>query len=164
MVARACNATSRLGGPVGKAWSPPTLQREANLVNRASDDGGGGERRFRIEESPDGIVRLTWDRDVRVTAERAKQAMAAVDDVNAGRRRPLLVRMARTTALDREAREQFGEKTSISAIALLGETPVDRLLAASTLGRVLTQAPARYFTDEREAVAWLLETGRRSDG
>ena len=94
----------------------------------------------------------------------AKQAMAAVDDVNAGRPRPLLVRMARTTALDREAREQFAEKTSIAAIALLGETPVDRLLAASTVGRGVTEAPARYFTDERDAVAWLLETCRRSDG
>src|SRR6476661_1372538 len=98
------------------------------------------------------------------SAAMAKQAMAAVDDVNAGRRRPLLVRMARTTALDREAREQFGEKSSLSAIALLGETPVDRLLAASTLGRALAQAPARYFTDEREAVAWLLETAGRAGG
>jgi hypothetical protein len=132
-------------------------------VNRASDDGEDRPH-FRLEESPDGIVRLTWDRDVRVTAERAKQAMAAVDRVNAGRRRPLLVRMARTTALDRGAREQFGEKTSVSAIALLGETPVDRLLAASTVGRALTQAPARYFTDEREAVAWLLQTGSQAGG
>ena len=77
-------------------------------MKRASDDG---EDRpcFRLEEGPDGIVRLTWDRDLRVTAELARRAMAAVDDVNSGRRRPLLVRMARTTALDREAREQFGE-------------------------------------------------------
>jgi hypothetical protein len=133
------------------------LRREANLVKRASDDGEDRPP-FRLEEGPDGIVRLTWDRDLRVTAELARRAMAAVDDVNTGGRRPLLVRMARTTALDREAREQFGEKSSISAIALLGETPVDRLLAASTLGRASAQAPARYFTDEREAVAWLLET------
>ena len=128
------------------------------------DDGEDGPHRFHLDEGPDGIVRLTWDRDLRVTAAMAKQAMVAVDDVNAGRPRPLLVRMARTTALDREAREQFAEKTSIAAIALLGETPVDRLLAASTVGRGVTEAPARYFTDERDAVAWLLETCRRSDG
>jgi len=132
-------------------------------VKRASDDGEDRPH-FRLEEGPDGIVRLTWDRDLRVTAAMAKQAMVAVDDVNAGQPRPLLVRMARTTALDREAREQFAEKTSIAAIALLGETPVDRLLAASTVGRGVTEAPARYFTDERDAVAWLLETCRRSDG
>jgi hypothetical protein len=132
------------------------------LVNR--DDGNAEAHRFRLDEGPDGILRLTWDRDLRVTAELAKQAMAAVDDVNAGRRRPLLVRMARTTALDREAREQFARETSISAIALLGETPVDRLLAASTVGRGVLGAPARYFTDERDAVAWLVETGRPSAG
>jgi hypothetical protein len=163
VVACARSATARLGRPIGRARSLPTLQREANLVNRASDDGEDRPH-FRLEEGADGIVRLTWDRDLRVTAELAKRAMAAVDAVNAGRRRPLLVCMARTTALDREARAQFGEKTSISAMALLGETPVDRLLAASTLGRALAQAPARYFTDEGEAVAWLLETGRPSGG
>jgi hypothetical protein len=136
--------------------------QEAELVNR--DDGEDGPRRFHLDEGPDGILRLTWDRDLRVTAEMARQAMTAVDDVNAGRSRPLLVRMARTTALDREARAQFAEKTSISAIALLGETPVDRLLAASTVGRGVPEAPARYFTDERDAVAWLLDTCRQSDG
>lgn len=126
-------------------------------MNGASDDGDG-EHCFRIDESPEGIVRLTWDRDLRVTAALAKQAMAAVDDVTSGRPRPLLVRMARTTALDRDAREQFAAKTSISAIALLGETPVDRLLAASTVGRAVMKAPAAYFTEERDAIAWLLET------
>lgn len=128
------------------------------------DDGADGPRHFHLDEGPDGILRLTWDRDLRVTATMARQAMAAVDEVNAGRPRPLLVRMARTTALDRDAREQFAEKTSIAAIALLGETPVDRLLAASTVGRGVTKAPARYFTDEGDAVAWLLDTCRRSDG
>jgi hypothetical protein len=138
------------------------LGQEAELVNR--DDGEDGAHRFHLDECPDGIVRLTWDRDLCVTAEMAKRAMAAVDGVNAGRRRPLLVRMARTTALDRAAREQFAEKTSVSAIALLGETPVDRLLAASTVGRSVMKAPAAYFTDEHDAVAWLLETCRRADG
>jgi hypothetical protein len=136
--------------------------QEAELVNR--DDGAGGPHRFHLDEGPDGILRLTWDRDLRVTAEMARQAMTAVDDVSAGRPRPLLVRMARTTALDRAARAQFAEKTSISAIALLGETPVDRRLAASTVGRGVPEAPARCLTDERDAVAWLLDTCRRSDG
>ena len=43
-----------------------------------------------------------------------------------------------------------------SAIALVGETPVDRLLAAFALNHGDAPTPARYFADEREAIAWLL--------
>ena len=46
------------------------------------DDRDDGPHRFHLDEGPDGIVRLTWDRDLRVTAAMAKQAMVAVDDVS----------------------------------------------------------------------------------
>ena len=121
-------------------------------------EGEDREQPFRVEEGQDGIVRLTWKRDLRITGDMARQAMVAVDDLNGGRQRPLLVCMARTNALDREAREHFAEKCSTSAIALLGETPVDRLLATFTLGHGGAPAPTRFFTDESDAIAWLLET------
>jgi hypothetical protein len=125
-------------------------------------DVEGDERPFGVEEAQDGIVRLSWARDLRITGDMAKQAMVAVDDLNSGRRRPLLVYMARPTALDREAREHFAERCSTSAIALLGETPVDRLLAAFTLGHGGAPTPTRYFTVEADAIAWLLEANRPS--
>ena len=115
------------------------------------------ERPFRLDEGQDGIVRLVWERDLRITGDMAKHAMIAVDDLNGSRRRPLLVYMARTNALERKAREHFAEKCSTSAIALLGETPVDRLLATFILGHGRAPAPTRYFTEESEAIAWLLQ-------
>ena len=98
------------------------------------NDGEIREQPFSVSEGQDGIVRLTWKKSLRITGHMAKQAMLAVDDLNGERAQPLLVCMARTNALDREAREHFAEKCSISAIALVGETPVDRLLATFTLG------------------------------
>lgn len=92
-------------------------------MNDAPGDPESRLRCFRIELGQDDIVRLVWQRDVRITAELAQKAIAAVDDINGDRLRPLLVSMARTNALDRAAREQFAEKSSASAIALVGETP-----------------------------------------
>jgi hypothetical protein len=126
------------------------------VLNDVPDDPADRERCFRIYEGQDDIVRVVWERDVRVTGEMAKQAIAAVDDLNGDRPRPLLVYMARTNALDRAARDHFAQKSSASAIALVGETPVDRLLAAFALNHGDTPTPARYFADERDAIAWLL--------
>ncbi len=113
---------------------------------------------FRLEEGQDGIVRLAWERDLRITGDMARQAMVAVDKLNSGRHRPLLVYMAHTNALDREAREHFATECSPSAVALLGETPVDRLLATFILGYGGAPAPTKYFTEESDAIGWLLET------
>ena len=101
-----------------------------------------------------------WEKNLRITGDMAKQAMLAVEHLNRGRPRPLLVYMARTNALDREAREHFAEKCTISAIALLGETPVDRLLATFRLGPGGAPAPMKYFTEENDAIAWLLQVAR----
>lgn len=65
-------------------------------------------------------MRLTWKRALRITGDMARQAMAAVDDLNDGRQRPLLVYMPRTNALERAARQHFARECSPSAIALLG--------------------------------------------
>jgi hypothetical protein len=125
-------------------------------VNDAPGDPESRLRCFSIELGQHDIIRLVWQRDVRITAELAQKAIAAVDDINRDRLRPLLVSMARTNALDRAAREQFAEKSSASAIALVGETPVDRLLAAFALSHGDARVPAQYFTEESDAIAWLL--------
>ncbi len=54
-----------------------------------------------------GVVRLSWNRGLRITGELARAAMALVDATNADRERPLLVDMTGTAALTREARMTF---------------------------------------------------------
>jgi hypothetical protein len=150
--------TATLGDWRDKTRSQLMLQRRAKLMRRTPrSDGEIREHPFSISEGHDGIVRLIWKKNLRITGGMAKQAMLAVDDLNGERSRPLLVYMARTNALDREAREHFAEKCSISAIALVGETPVDRLLATFTLGHGGARAPTKYFTEENDAIAWLLQ-------
>jgi len=102
-----------------------------------------------------GIVRLTWVRGLRITEELANHAMTLVDRVNGSHERPLLVDMTGTAALTRPARVTFTRRCSASRIALLGQSPVDRVIANFALGVSSVPVPTRFFTSEPSAVAWL---------
>jgi hypothetical protein len=102
-----------------------------------------------------GVVRLTWQRGLRITEELAQEAMALVDVTNADRERPLLVVMTGTAELTRGARMTFSRRCSASRIALLGSSPVDRVIANFALGVSAVPVPTRFFTSEARATAWL---------
>jgi hypothetical protein len=110
-----------------------------------------------VHVDPLGIVRLRWERGLRITGELARAAMALVDATNAGRERPLLVDMTGTAALTREARMTFGRRCSASRIALLGRSPVDRVIANFALGVSAVPVPTKFFTSEALATAWLTD-------
>lgn len=106
-----------------------------------------------------GIVRLRWIPGLRITAPLAAAAMKAVDAINEGCERPLLVEMTGAETPTREARRLFSERCSATRIALLGSSAVDRVRAslAPEPGRLGYPVPTRFFTSETVAVAWLLE-------
>lgn len=108
-----------------------------------------------VRLDPLGIVRLTWSPGLQITEKLARRAMELVDLTNADRERPLLVDMTGTAALTRDARMTFTRRCSASRIALLGRSPVDRVIANFALGVSSTPVPTRFFTSELAAVAWL---------
>ena len=112
---------------------------------------------LRVEET--GIVRLRWPPGLRITGQLAAAAMAAVEELNSGRERPLLVEMAGADTPTREARRLFSERCTATRIALLGTSSVDRVRASLVPepGRLGYPVPTRFFTSEAVAVAWLLE-------
>lgn len=112
------------------------------------------EQPFTLSVDESGLVRLIWVAGTRITSSLARRSMDAIDELNAGRRRPLLVQM-RGTGIDRDARLEFTREVSVSRLALLGGSPVDRVVAnfAMSVSRVAT--PTRFFSSEADAVAWL---------
>ncbi len=65
--------------------------------------------------------------------------------------------MATTAAVSRGARAVFGRPCQASRIALLGASPVDRVIANFILGVSALPCPTRFFTSATEATCWLLE-------
>lgn len=132
----------------------PDLDREAPGDSHISSLGFDG----------DGILCLVWSRDVAIDVVEAQLAMDAVNGICGGRRTHLLINMATTRSVSRGARTVFSQPCDASAIALLGSSPVDRVLANFFLGVNAAPVPTRFFTDRDAAVAWLTAQGGHAAG
>lgn len=104
-----------------------------------------------------GVVQLKWPRGVSITTSDAESAMENVNALCGNRRRPMMVDMATTAKVSRGARAVFGQPCQASRIALLGTSPVDKVLANFILGINKLPCPTRFFTSRDEAMAWLLK-------
>jgi hypothetical protein len=105
----------------------------------------------------EGLLLLVWPRGVRITGPSARRAFDEVNRICGGTRRPMLVDMATTKSVAREARAVFGEPCAASRIALLGRSPVDRVIANFTLGVSTVPCPTKFFTSRDQAMAFLRE-------
>lgn len=71
--------------------------------------------------------------------------------------RPLLVDMATTSEVTRGARAVFARHCQASHVALLGASPVDKVVANFVLALNKTTRPKRFFTSRTEAMEWLMK-------
>lgn len=106
-------------------------------------------------ETVDGLLHLRWRPGVHIQVEDARAAMAKVNDACGTERRGMLVDMAAVGSVSREARSVWSIPCSASRIALLGKSPVDRVLANFFLGVHVPPCPTRFFTSRSEAMEWL---------
>ncbi|MET3719494.1 hypothetical protein ABIB27_001337 [Arthrobacter sp. UYEF21] len=104
-----------------------------------------------------GVIQLRWPRAVSISEADAEAAMRGVNEMCGDSRHPMLVDMATTAQVSRGARAVFGRPCQASRIALLGASPVDKVLANFILGINRLPCPTRFFTSRDEAMAWLLK-------
>ncbi|MDI3239982.1 STAS/SEC14 domain-containing protein [Arthrobacter sp. AL08] len=116
----------------------------------------GGSLIESLEFDHGGILRLVWRRGVSIDGAGAQLAMDRVNELCRGLPRPLLIDMATTNSVSRPARAVFSRPCDASAIALLGSSPVDRVLANFFLGVHAAPVPTKFFTSQDEAVNWLM--------
>ncbi|MHA7263148.1 DUF7793 family protein [Arthrobacter sp. TMN-37] len=118
-------------------------------------EGGKGT----LELRPDGVLHLRWNRGIHIATEDARAAMADVDLLCADTSHPMLVDMEETKSVSRGARSVFSIPCGASRIALLGSSPVDRLLANFFLGLHSPPCPTHFFTSRADALDWLKRPG-----
>ncbi|WP_091723763.1 DUF7793 family protein [Pseudarthrobacter equi] len=102
-----------------------------------------------------GILQLRWPRGASISETDAQSAMDRVNEMCGSTRRPMLVDMATTEKVSRGARAVFGRPCQASRIALLGSSPVDKVMANFALGVSRLPCPTRFFTSRTDAMAWL---------
>jgi hypothetical protein len=106
-------------------------------------------------ELRDGVLYLQWFRGAVIDEKDAVAAMAAVSRLCQGRGRPMLVEMEGTAWLSCKARKVFARPCLVTRIALVGSSPVDRVIVSFFLARSTPPCPARYFTSYEAAMTWL---------
>ncbi|PVE14553.1 hypothetical protein [Arthrobacter sp. Bz4] len=97
--------------------------------------------------------RIIWAPGVTMTGD-VRGTIGAVDAVSGAGRRPLLVHIGSVKRITREARELLIEDTCSSKTAVLGMDQVSKVMTAFAY---TSATPTQFFTDEAEAVRWLLE-------
>ena len=114
--------------------------------------------KFRMRLREDGIVQIVWAPAVVMDYEDALAATSAMKKLTAGRPHPLLVDAHAAGPLGRPARMEFASRGDlISAMALVANTPLSRLMGNFFIAVSNPGAPTRLFNDEASALAWLKE-------
>ncbi|MGN8131439.1 DUF7793 family protein [Paenarthrobacter sp. 22069] len=108
-----------------------------------------------------GVLILRWKRGAYIGIDVARAALEAISTLGHGARVPMLVDIQGVTH-SAAARKVFPHSSSVSRMALLGSSPVDRVVAMFRLPLLPTGFPIRYFTSEDKAMTWLLEPSGES--
>jgi hypothetical protein len=103
------------------------------------------------------IVRIVLPRGEHLDEQSALLLAAKLQFPPVGSPVSVLMDLTNVASVSRGARAVFASLTTAAAWALLGQTPVDRILAHFILGGGFKSGPASYFTSEAEAITWLKE-------
>ena len=107
-----------------------------------------------------GILESVWRPGSFVDADDARDAMVAVDRISGGTPMPMLSEMT-DVVFSAAARYQFAQSTGVVAIAVLGSSTVDRVIASATSRE--TKYPHEFFTSRTAAIEWLKDIIKGSD-
>lgn len=115
----------------------------------------GGAAPIGVRPLESGIVQVTLPANEEIAGAEARVAGAAVRAIADGRRVPVMLVITGVVGVSVEARQVYVSSIAVSAFALVGESPVDRVIAHYLLRSKTEAIPARFFTSEAEAVEWL---------
>jgi hypothetical protein len=102
----------------------------------------------------DDVLYLRWAPGVQITHPVAVQAARALEALNEGQILPLIVVMGGIDGVTLQARLGMNSYTGFARIALIGDGPVDEVLAGFAYS---SPTSTRYFSSESEALGWIRE-------
>jgi hypothetical protein len=102
----------------------------------------------------DDVLYLRWAPGVQITHPVAVEAARALEALSAGQILPLIVVMGGIDGVTLQARLGMNSYSGFARIALIGDGPVDEVLAGFAYS---SPTSTRYFTSESEALAWIRE-------
>ncbi|MFF2030770.1 hypothetical protein [Arthrobacter sp. NPDC058192] len=107
-----------------------------------------------------GIIEVLLPPNQEIQGPEARIAGEAVRSLAAGRRVPVILVITGVVGVSVEARRAYTGSIAATAFALVGETPVDRVIAHYLLRSRGESIPAQFFTSESAAIEWLRQYAR----
>ncbi|WAJ34433.1 hypothetical protein OUO20_05735 [Arthrobacter sp. FX8] len=107
------------------------------------------------EDLGGGVLRITLRAGSRITEEDAALVRHELLTRSGGADTAVLLQITGVESVSREAVRFFSEAATVTAFAILGNTPVDRVIAHGLRGLLAPGCPSRYFSDEQQALSWL---------
>jgi hypothetical protein len=104
---------------------------------------------------PNLAVRAVLPQGEDLTAATIAQLSHEIGELVGDRRAAVVLHVTGIASVSRTARAAFAAIDNVSSWALVGESPVDRLLGYFLLGAEFRSARAEYFMSDREALDWL---------
>jgi hypothetical protein len=104
---------------------------------------------------PELAVKAVLPRGADLNEHTAAQLYTRLGELAGERRVAVVLELTGVQSVNRAARAAYAAIPSVSAWAILGEAPVDRLLGHFLLGGEFSSVPAQYFTAENDALDWL---------
>jgi len=101
------------------------------------------------------ILNVRWAPGAIVRETDARALKNRVAELSLGRSLPMLVEMAAMEWIDRRAMAIFAAPWPLARMALLGECPVDEVIARFYTARHNHACPTQFFTSRDEAMGWL---------
>jgi hypothetical protein len=149
-------------GAVGPA-AGAVLGAAAVAAERAIDGAlvdGPASRAIGVRMIDGGIIEVLLPGNQELEGPEARFAGDTVRSLAAGRRRPVLLVITGIVDVSTEARQVFSGSIAATAFALVGESPVDRVIAHYLLRSRSETIPAQFFTSKSAAVEWLRQYTR----
>lgn len=123
--------------------------------SRGQQTLGGGSANVSLDLESEGLLRITLRPGSRITEADGTSVREQFFTLTGGTGCVVLLQVTGVEYVSREAVRVFSEAATVKAFAILGRTPVDRVIAHGRRGLPLPVCPSRYFTEESEALAWL---------
>jgi len=102
-----------------------------------------------------GISRIRLRPTARITEEDGARTREELLALTGGVRGGVLLEITGVGSVSREAINVYSAAVTVSAFAILGKSPVDRVITHALLGLPMPACRSRYFTDENTALDWL---------
>ncbi len=143
------------GAASGAVWGGGA----ARAIDGSLADGGAA-RSIGVRMIDGGIIEVLLPANREIDGPEARIAGDIVRSLAAGRRMPVLLVITGVVGVSMEARRVYTGSIAATAFALVGESPVDRVIAHYLLRSRSETIPAQFFTSESEAVEWLRQYTR----